>query len=381
MRIVVTGTRGIPDIQGGVETHCEELYPRIAALGHDVAVIRRSCYLTPGMKAEAKAGRKAGRPLMYKGVRLIDVFAPRRKSIEAALHTFLAVIRARRMKPDILHIHAIGPSLMVPLARLLGMKVVTTNHGPDYDRGKWGRLAKAVLKTGEKWGARHSHEVIVISQVIADILADRYGRRDTHLIYNGVSVPKRSAYSDYIESLGLERGRYVVALGRFVPEKNFHLLIDAWRASGLPARGIRLCIAGDADHEDEYSRALKRKAADTGVALTGFIRGEQLCQVMSHARLFVLPSSHEGLPISLLEAMSYGLDTLVSDIPANRIAQLDGGDFFHLDTADTRVSAETLREALDRKARGTAVLREYDLAPYNWDHIAQQTLGVYAGLL
>ncbi len=381
MRIVVTGTRGIPGIQGGVETHCEELYPRIAALGHEVTVIRRSCYLTAGMKAEAKACRKAGRPLMYRGVRLTDVFAPRRKSIEALLHTFLSVLRARRMKPDILHIHAIGPSLMVPLARLLGMKVVTTNHGPDYDRGKWGRLAKAVLRTGEKWGARRSNEVIVISQVIADILADRYGRRDTHLIYNGVPVPERAADADYIESLGLERGRYVVALGRFVPEKNFHLLIDAWLASGLPARGIRLCIAGDADHEDEYSRALKRKAAEAGVALTGFIRGEKLCQVMSHARLFVLPSSHEGLPISLLEAMSYGLDTLVSDIPANRIAQLDSGDFFHLDIADSQASVGILRDALDRKARGETVPREYDLTPYNWDHIAQQTLGVYAGLL
>lgn len=346
-----------------------------------MSVIRRSCYLTAGMRSEAKACRKAGRPLMYKGVRLIDVFAPRRKCIEAPLHTFLSVIRARRMKPDILHIHAIGPSLMVPLARLLGMKVVTTNHGPDYDRGKWGRLAKAVLRTGERWGARRSHEVIVISQVIADILADRYGRKDTHLIYNGVPVPKRAADSDYIECLGLERGRYVVALGRFVPEKNFHLLIDAWLASGLPARGIRLCIAGDADHEDEYSRALKRKAAEAGVVLTGFIRGEQLCQVMSHARLFVLPSSHEGLPISLLEAMSYGLDTLVSDIPANRIAQLERGDFFHLDIADSQASTGDLRDALDRKVRGETVPREYDLAPYNWDHIAQQTLGVYAGLL
>lgn len=381
MRIVVTGTRGIPDIQGGVETHCEELYPRIAALGHDVTVIRRSCYLTEAMRAEAKACRKAGKPSVYKGVRLLDVFAPRRKSIEAVVHTFLAVIRARRLKPDILHIHAIGPSLMVPLARLLGMKVVTTNHGPDYDRGKWGALAKKVLRTGEKWGATRSNEVIVISQVIADILADNYGRKDTHLIYNGVPVPERATTADYVESLGLRRGGYVVALGRFVPEKNFHLLIEAWRSSTLPARGIGLCIAGDADHEDEYSRALKRQAAEAGVTLTGFIRGEQLRQVMSHARLFVLPSSHEGLPISLLEAMSYGLDTLVSDIPANTIAQLETGDFFHLGMTDEGADAQALLTALEQKTRGEATLRKYDLTPYNWDHIAQQTLEVYAGMI
>lgn len=381
MRIVVAGTRGIPGIQGGVETHCEELYPRIAALGHDVTVIRRSCYLTPAMKAEAEKCRKVGRPLMYKGVRLADVFAPRLKSIEAVLHTFLAVIRARRMNPDILHIHAIGPSLMVPLARLLGMKVVTTNHGPDYDRGKWGRLAKKVLETGERWGARRSDEVIVISKVIADILAGKYGRRDTHLIYNGVPAPRRADSSDYVESLGLVPGMYVLGLGRFVPEKNFHMLIEAWRASGLPARGIRLCIAGDADHEDEYSRSLKRQAAAEGVALTGFIRDERLRQVMSHARLFVLPSSHEGLPISLLEAMSYGLDTLVSDIPANMIAQLSQDDFFHLGMTDGKKDMQALRMALERKTEGEASLREYDLAPYDWDHIAQQTIQVYAGLL
>lgn len=381
MRIVVAGTRGIPGIQGGVETHCEELYPRIAALGHDVTVIRRSCYLTPAMKAEAEKCRKAGRSLMYKGVRLADVFAPRLKSIEAVLHTFLAVIRARRMNPDILHIHAIGPSLMVPLARLLGMKVVTTNHGPDYDRGKWGRLAKKVLETGERWGARRSDEVIVISKVIADILAGKYGRRDTHLIYNGVPAPRRADSSDYVESLGLVPGMYVLGLGRFVPEKNFHMLIEAWRASGLPARGIRLCIAGDADHEDEYSRSLKRQAAAEGVVLTGFIRDERLRQVMSHARLFVLPSSHEGLPISLLEAMSYGLDTLVSDIPANMIAQLSQDDFFHLGMTDGKKDMQALRMALERKTEGEASLREYDLAPYDWDHIAQQTIQVYAGLL
>lgn len=381
MRIVVAGTRGIPGIQGGVETHCEELYPRIAALGHDVTVIRRSCYLTPAMKAEAEKCRKVGRPLMYKGVRLADVFAPRLKSIEAVLHTFLAVIRARRMNPDILHIHAIGPSLMVPLARLLGMKVVTTNHGPDYDRGKWGRLAKKVLETGERWGARRSDEVIVISKVIADILAGKYGRRDTHLIYNGVPAPRRADSSDYVESLGLVPGMYVLGLGRFVPEKNFHMLIEAWRASGLPARGIRLCIAGDADHEDEYSRSLKRQAAAEGVVLTGFIRDERLRQVMSHARLFVLPSSHEGLPISLLEAMSYGLDTLVSDIPANMIAQLSQDDFFHLGMTDGKKDMQALRMALERKTEGEASLREYDLAPYDWDHIAQQTIQVYAGLL
>lgn len=380
MRIVVTGTRGIPGIQGGVETHCQELYPRIAALGHEVTVIRRSCYLTPDMKQAAERGK----PLTYKGVRLLDVFAPHRKSIEAIVHTFLAVLRARRLNPDVLHIHAIGPSLMVPLARLLGMKVVTTNHGPDYDRGKWGRLAKKVLKTGEKWGARRSNEVIVISRVIADILAQNYGREDTHLIFNGVPAPQRSERTDYIEGLGLQPGKYAVTLGRFVPEKNFHLLVKAWEGTQLASQGYKLCICGDADHPDAYSKALRHSASEAaGVVLTGFIRGEQMHQVMTNASLFVLPSSHEGLPIALLEAMSYGLDVLVSDIPANRLEQLKTADFFHLELGAQTDSANVLalREALERKMRACAKPRRYDLTPYDWDHIAQQTLQVYASLL
>lgn len=383
MKIVVAGTRGIPGIQGGVETHCEELYPRIASLGHTVTVIRRSCYLTDVQKQPEQADTSGKKWQMYKGVRLLDVFAPRRKSIEAIVHTFLAVLAARRLRPDVLHIHAIGPSLMVPLARLLGMKVVTTNHGPDYDRGKWGRLAKNVLRTGEKWGAKRSNRVIVISKVISDILASNYGRTDTHLIYNGVPEARKSANTDYLDSLGLQQGGFVLALGRFVPEKNFHLLVKAWEQSGLAAKGYKLVIAGDADHEDEFSRTLKRDATQAGVVLTGFIKGERLCQLLTHARLFVLPSSHEGLPISLLEAMSYSLDVLVSDIPANKIAQLSADDFFHLQMSEgsEQGNIDRLSAGLVRKMSAGNICRTYDLSPYNWDHIAQQTLQVYASLL
>ena len=192
MKIVVIGTRGIPDILGGVETHCQELYPRLAAAGHDVTVIRRRPYVTDDNRRDE-----------YRGVKLVDVYAPRRKSLEAIVHTFLAVIRARRLKPDVLHVHAIGPALMVPLARMLGMKVVMTNHGPDYDRKKWGRMARTFLRTGERLGTRFSNRVIVISKVISSILADKYGRTDTDLIYNGVTRPVKSARTDYIASLGL----------------------------------------------------------------------------------------------------------------------------------------------------------------------------------
>lgn len=358
LRIVVTGTRGIPDIQGGVETHCEELYPRLAAMGNDVTVIRRTPYVTDDNRRDS-----------YRGVKLLDVYAPRRKSIEAIVHTFLAVLAARRMNPDVLHIHAIGPSIMVPMARMLGIKVVTTNHGPDYDRQKWGRMAKTVLRLGERCGARFSNAVIVISDVICNILADKYGRLDTHLIFNGVNSPEITTEHDYTDSLGLVPGRYIVALGRFVKEKGFHDLIAAFAKSA--PEGWRLAIAGDADHPDAYSTELKRRAAKAGVVLTGFIRGRRLNQLMSHAGLYAMPSYHEGLPIALLEALSYGLDSIVSDIPANRLPVLTPDDFFP--TGDVDALATKITE----KTSTVTGRRTYDLSAYDWDTIARQTLDVY----
>lgn len=367
MKIVVIGTRGIPGILGGVETHCEELFPRMAALGHDVTLIRRSCYVTP-----------ANRRRVFRDVKLVDVYAPRLKSMEAIVHTFLAVLRARALKPDILHVHAIGPSVMVPLARMLGMKVVMTHHGFDYNRGKWGRLARTVLRTGEKWGVKHASKVVVISKEIRQHVARTYGRDDAVLIYNGVTPAAPTESTSFISDFGLEPMRYVVAVGRFVPEKSFDKLIEAFLLSGLHKQGFKLAIAGDADHPDRYSGALRTLAAShpDEVVLTGFIKGEPLNQLLDNAALFCLPSTHEGLPISLLEAMSHGTDVLVSNIPANLIAEIDADT----DAFPLAGGTEALADALRRKL-ATPRRRRYDLSAYNWDHIAQQTLQLYSELI
>lgn len=363
MKVVVIGTRGIPNIQGGVETHCEELYPRLVELGCDVTIMRRSCYVT-----------QENRIRDYKGVSLLDIFAPHKKSLEAIVHSFWSVLKARRLNPDLIHVHAIGPGLCIPFARLLGLKVVSTNHGPDYDRKKWGKLAKLMLKLGEWCQARFSNEVIVISQVIAGIMNDKYGRSDTNLIFNGVSNFNKSTSVEYIETLGLSSKKYVLALGRFVEEKGFHHLIEAWTKIN-DKRGFELVIAGDADHEDEYSRKLKELANKHGVKLTGFIKGGKLNEILTHAGLFVLPSSHEGLPISLLEAMSYNIDALVSDIPANKIPSLRAEDFFCCGDVNN------LAEGIRKKINSLKLNRMYDLTPYNWDIIAKQTKEVYRKIL
>lgn len=358
MKIVVIGTRGIPDISGGVETHCEELYPRIAAMGHNVTVIRRSCYVDEHNHLDE-----------YRGVRLRDVYAPRKKQLEALVHTFLATLSAWRLHPDVLHVHAIGPSLLVPMARLLGMKVVMTNHGPDYNRQKWGRIAKTMLKLGERVGTKWANEIIAISSDIVQSLQSKYDRSNANLIYNGVNKPRKSKSIDYIESLGLSSRKYIVALGRFVKEKGFHDLIEAFEK--IDNNDYKLVIAGDSDHEDGYSLTLKNMARDAGVVLTGYIKGERLNQVMSNAALYVMPSYHEGLPISLLEAMSYGLDVVVSDIPANRLSCLSSDDFFKTG------NVVSLQQKIEEKLSSAQVGRTYDLSKYDWDKIASQTVDVY----
>jgi glycosyltransferase involved in cell wall biosynthesis len=358
MKIVVTGTRGIPNIQGGVETHCEELFPRISKLGFEVCIIRRSCYIPAGDTLSE-----------FKGVKLRTLYAPHLKSLEAILHTFLAVIWAKKHKADIIHIHAIGPAIMVPFARLLGLKVVFTHHGPDYDRSKWGRFAKLFLKTGERFGTYSSNEIIVISEVIKKSLSEKYNRNNTHLIFNGVVAPCITGNTAYIRSLGLVPGKYVFTLGRFVEEKGFDLLIRTFKK--LNKSGYTLVIAGDSDHETAYSKRLKALANDSNVVLTGFIKGDNLNELFSHARLFVLPSFHEGLPISLLEAMSYNLPVLVSDIPANKQVNLPQDKYFI--TGDE----ESLLKELDSHLNTDFKPIYYDLTPYNWDKIAIQTSEIY----
>lgn len=362
MKIVVLGTRGIPNIQGGVETHCEQLYPRLVQLGCDITLITRRSYIeNPSL-------------LEFQGVKLKHVFAPRKKSIEAIIHTFLGILHAWKLQPDLVHIHAIGPSLMVPIAKLLGLKVVVTNHGPDYDRQKWGKLAKLVLKMGEHFGTRYADRVIVISNVIKTILSAKYGRNDCLLIYNGVNLPTRTKAVDYIQFLGLKPQNYMIAVGRFVEEKGFHDLIEAYN---ITSTDTHLVLVGDADHETPYSQILKDKARKNGVILTGFIKGEQLHQIFSHAKLFVMPSYHEGLPIALLEAMSYNLDVLVSDIAANKEVPLETPDYFQVGNCSDLSNQLTKKLVSHRIRDFTNLIKDQ----YDWQVITRQTYQAYSQII
>lgn len=363
MKIVVTGLRGIPGIQGGVESHCEALYPRIADAGHEVIVVRRKKFIAEGHAVN-----------IYKGVKIKDIDNVSSKGFEAFIHTFLAVIYAKRVGADIVHIHAIGPALMVPFARLLGMKVVMTHHGPDYDRQKWGRLAKKILKLGERWGVKYANAVIVISNHIKRLVETEYpSQHAVYLIRNGFSLPNvKDECLSYTDHLGLTGKKFILTVGRFVKEKGFDLLVDAY--CRLSHHDVTLVIAGDADHEDGYSAFLKEKARKAGVLLTGFVQKDKVAALCKACTLFVLPSFHEGLPISLLEAMSTGADVLVSDIPANLEIGLGNEHYFKVGDVDDM--AVNIDRHLDNPSRVT-----YDMSLYDWDVIARETKAVYDSLL
>ena len=364
MKIVVTGTRGIPDVMGGVETHCEELFPRLVFRGFEVTVIRRSAYVHDGLEE-------------WRGVRLLDVPSPKTKSFEAIVHTFRAINEARRLGADVLHIHAIGPALLVPYARMLGMKVVFTHHGPDYDRDKWGFAAKTMLKLGERMGCMFADDVIVISDVIRNLIKRKYGRtQHVHLIYNGVSQPEICDFPEYFQELGIEKGKYILGMCRFVPEKNLHDLIEAYvKVKGQkPDIDIKLVLAGDTDFEDDYSRHLKEMARKNDIILTGFIKGRKLHSLLTNCCCYCLPSSHEGLPIALLEAMSYGVKVIVSDIPANLEVGLDKEDYFSVGNVDAL--AEKLKVTIEHPLKHI----NYDMSKYNWERIADQVAEVYRRL-
>ena len=363
MKVVVIGTRGIPGIMGGVETHCEELLPRLVKLGYDITVIRRKNYV------------REEKPLNeWKGVKIIDIATPKFKNFEAIIHTFRAINKAKELGADIVHIHTIGPNLLAPYARLLGLRVVMTHHGPDYNRDKWGKVAKTMLKLGEILGCKYANQVIVISDVIKTLIEKKCGgKENVTLIYNGVTQPEKCSYPEYFSKLGIEKGKYILGMCRFVPEKNLHHLVDAFillkNTKRIP-EGVKLVLAGDADFEDEYSTFLKKKAKENNVVLTGFVKGKEHHSLLTHASCYCLPSSHEGLPIALLEAMSYNIPVVVSDIPANLEIGLDQKHYFPCGNIEKLADKIEQMSALTYKTY-------YDLQRFDWDFIAKQTGSVY----
>jgi len=362
LKIMVLGVRGIPSVQGGVETHAEQLYERLAHMDCEVEVLVR----TPFVPATRTT---------FGAIRLRRIWSPKSTGYEALVHSFLGVLYAAIVRPDVLHIHAIGPAIVTPLARFLGLRVVVTNHGPDYDRDKWGPFARWVLRTGESLGMRCANARIAISKVIGRLIEEQY-HRESDLIPNGAVPVKPQAETHLLERFGLQRGKYFLQVGRIVAEKRQLDLIKAFGAARTA--GWKLVIVGAG--VGEYDEAVKAAAKSAGgsVVLTGFQRGAALGQFYTHAGAFVLPSSHEGLPIAVLEALSFGLPVLASDIPANLEIGLAAPSYFPM--GDTAALAERLSALAQLRPDEAASegRKRWVHERYDWGRIAQQTREVYS---
>lgn len=368
LSVLWLGLRGFPHVEGGIETHAEHICTRLVQLGCDVHVFTRSAYQSNVVGD------------IWQGAKFHRLGGSRLKGIEAFLHTFWGVLYAGFiLRPDVLHIQAIGPAIWTPLARLLGLKVVVTHHGPDYERQKWGKTAKAILQIGERWGMRWAHQRIVISALTQHIVRDRYNLHSV-LIPNGVAVSDAISTQGVLAQYHLQSEKYVLLVSRLVPEKRHADLINAFHTAALP--NWKLVIVGSTGHPNAYMKSILALAMNTpNVICTGFLTGLALAEIYTHAGMFVLPSSHEGLSITLLEALGYGLPVLISDIPANIEVGLAPEQYFPLGDR----AALTAKIQLWAKKPITPTVRaeriQWVRQRYDWQDIAQRTLATYRTLI
>jgi glycosyltransferase involved in cell wall biosynthesis len=368
IKIFVIGTRGFPHIQGGIEKHCEAIYTRLAEQGYIITVFARGPYFASKNQVPE-----------WKGVQFKYLWCPRSKHFEAIIHSFLALCISIVKRPEIIHVHAIGPALLVPFAKLSGLKVIFTHHGHDYERQKWNYFAKLVLKLGEYCGIQYSDIIIAVSETIKHNLKLKFPGRNIITIPNGVTIPKKIPGESVLHKYKLTKKKYILSVGRFVKEKGFHDLIAAYKLIQNPS--FNLVIAGDADHESKYSATLKTLAEYPSIILTGFLSEKELSELYAHAGLFILPSYHEGLSIALLEAISYNVSFLVSDIPANMFFGIEQYRFFN--RGNTKDLSEKIEKLFmqDISHIEQDKLRSMLIKDYNWDNAIKQLDVLYQNLI
>lgn len=362
MNISIFGTRGFPEIQGGVEKHCENLYPLISDK-LTFTIFRRKSFVK--VRDENKS--------LYNNIRFIDLPSTQIKGIEALFHSFLCSIYCLFQRPDIVHIHNIGPGLFIPILKIFGLKVILTYHSPNYEHKKWGMLARTILRLGEYLSLNYADKVIFVNKIQMKKFSKDIQAKSI-FVPNGIKIAYPSKESDYIESLGLSSHQYILAVGRITQEKGFDYLIDAYLSSTVKS-DYKLVIAGGSDHKSVYSENLVKAVADNPIILTGHIDGEPLRQLYTYARLFVLPSYNEGFPLVLLEAMSYKLPILASDISGNR--QIGLSEEYYFKVGDKTMLANKIEEEL---RRGT-IPRTYPQKIYTWDEVGKQVYDIYKTVL
>lgn len=362
IRICFIGGRGVASKYSGIESYYEKVGGEMARLGHDVTVYCRT-YFTP-------------RIFEYKGMRVRRLPTLQTKHLDTLVHTFLSTVAATFSRCDIVHYHCLGPALFSFLPRLAGKKTIVTVHGLDWQRRKWGRFASWGLRIGESAAVILPNTTEVVSKTLQQYYRKRYGR-ETVYVPNGANPVERRNRKRLLE-WDLLPDQYVLYLGRFSPEKNCHMLIDAFERI---ATDMKLVLAGGTSHTDSYVEGLRRHASER-ILLLPWISGEDLDELLSNAAVFVLPSDLEGLSMALLDAMGAGVCVLTSDIPENReLVDEVGFTFQRGNREDLRrmmevlVSNPSLRRQMGMKARER--IREH----YRWPEVAKMIEKSYYDVL
>lgn len=371
MRIAMVGHKRYGSREGGVEVVVTELARRMAALGHEVTCYDRS-------SADVMTGDAAEScERMVDGVRVVPVKTIDKKGLAALSSSYFATLAAIKDRPDVIHYHAEGPCVPLPLARRAGIRTVATIHGLDWQRAKWGRLASTYIKMGEKAAATKADGFVVPSKSAQSYFQDVYGRTAT-FIPNGIEPKQPRPVKQIKEKWGLDANSYLLYLGRLVPEKRPELLIKAFKELDTDKR---LVIAGGSSDTSEYEASLRDAArGDPHVLFTGFVNGEPLEELYSNCYAYVLPSDVEGMPMSLLEAMAFGRCCVTSDIPECADVLADNGVTFEKGSPDSlRAALQGLLADAGHAGSLGAAAKAHVEKTYNWDSVVERTLDIYRG--
>lgn len=367
MRIVMLGQKTIPSREGGIEVVVEELATRMAKKGHEVTCFNR------------KRSPELNKRENYKNIRLKEVWTINKKGLAALTSSLSGSILAAAGAYDIVHFHAEGSGILLWLPKVFGKKCIMTVHGLDHQRAKWGKAAKAVIHYGEKIAVKYADEIIVLSKNMQKYFKDKYNR-ETRYIPNGIQAVKKREADLISKKFGLQKNGYILFLGRLVPEKGVHYLLEAYTEIKTEKK---LIIAGASSDTDEYVCTLKKMAeGNKNIIFTGFVQGNLLEELYSNAYFYVLPSDVEGMPLSLLEAMSVGNCCLISDIEeCTEVTQQHALVFKHGNKADLREKMQWLcehPEVVEKYRNGT---EEFICQKYHWDDVVKKTLEVYRGTI
>lgn len=368
LRIAMIGHKRIPSREGGVEIVVEELSMRMAEKGHYV-----TCYNRRGQHVSGKQ-YEIENLTEYKEVEIKSVPTLDKKGLAAITSSISASICAAFGKYDVVHFHAEGPAFMCWLPKLFGKKIIVTIHGLDWKRAKWGKLASTYIMAGEKAAVKFADEIIVLSEGVRDYFKQNYNR-ETEFIPNGVSKPILRKVNE-IKKYGLEKDSYILFLGRIVPEKGLRYLIEAYKKVNT---NKKLVIAGGSSDTDAFMAELMEQAKnDDRIIFTGFVQGTKLEELYSNAYLYVLPSDLEGMPLSLLEAMSYGNCCVVSDIAECADVVEDKAIVFQKSNvedlcAKLQMACDEECKVLEYKEQAASFICN----KYNWDDVVDKTLGLY----